>query len=172
MAVTATISTSVNGSFTSTADTAISGTPTYPFAIAASAAYSSGTGAGQVDRVYAKTLTLAASATADLDLAGSLVDIYGATITIAKLKAVFVQAAAANTNNVQVTRPASNGVPWLMAAGDGIALRPGAWVCWGSGTTDASGVAVTAGTGDLITFTNSAGSTSVTYTVVLLGTSA
>lgn len=169
MAVSANVSMSVSGSQTSTADL---GDATYPYSKSFGASYSSGTGAGQVDRVYTKTTTLGASGTGDIDLAGSLTDVFGATITFARIKSVQVTAAAANTNNVQVTRPASNGVPIFMAAGDGIALRPGAAFSWASGTADATGVAVTAGTGDLLTFTNSAGTTSVTYTVVITGCSA
>ena len=170
MAVTANISASVSGSQTSALDL---GTITFPFSSTASTAFTtSGTGAGQVDTVFTDTRTLSASATEDLDLAGSLTGALGATLTFARIKAIYVKASASNTNNVQVTRPASNGVPWLMAAGDGIALRPGAFMIWGSGSADATGVAVTAGTGDLITFTNSAGTTSVDYTVVILGCSA
>lgn len=169
MAVSATVSQSVSGSHTGTADL---GTPTFPFSTSASVAYSTGTGAGQVDLVFADSRTLAASGTEDLDLAGVLTDVYGATITFARIKAIHISAAAGNTNNVQVTRPASNGTPWLMAAGDGIALRPGAAFTWSSGSADATGVAVTASTGDLITITNSAGTTGVTYTIAILGCSA
>lgn len=169
MAVTATVSMGVTGSQTATADL---GPVTYPYASSFGASYQSGTGAGQVDRVYTKTNTLAASGTANIDLAGSVTDPFGNTLTFARIKSIYVKAADANTNNVQVTRPASNGVPWLMAAGDGIALRPGAAISWASGIADATGVAVTAGTGDLITFTNSAGTTGVTYTVVITGCSA
>jgi hypothetical protein len=170
MAVTANIAASVSGSQTSALDL---GTITFPFSASASTSFStSGTGAGQVDMVFTDTRTLSASATEDLDLAGSLTGALGTTLTFARIKAIYVKAAAGNTNNVQVTRPASNGVPWLLAAGDGIALRPGAFVLWGSGSTDASGVAVTAGTGDLVTFTNSGGTTGVDYTVVILGCSA
>lgn len=169
MAVTANLSIGVSGSQTSALDL---GTATFPFATSFGAAYSTGTGAGQVDRVFTDTRTLAASGTEDLDLAGVLADAYGNTLTFARIKAVYVSAATGNTNSVQVTRPASNGVPWLMAAGDGIALRPGAAAAWMSGTADATGVVVTASTGDLITITNSAGTTGVTYTVVILGCSA
>ena len=148
------------------------GTVSYPFSSTASVSYASGVGAGQVDICFTDTRTLSASATEDLDLAGSLTGAFGTTLTFARIKAIQVSAAAGNTNNVQVTRPASNGVPWLMAAGDGIALRPGAAFTWASGSADATGVVVTDATGDLITFTNSAGTTSVTYTVVILGCSA
>lgn len=131
---------------------------------------SDGTGADQADRIFHDTRTLSASATEDLDLAGVLADALGTTLTFARVKAVIVSAAEANTNNVQVTRPASNGVPLFLAASDGIAVRPGGVFAWIA--PDATAVAVTAGTGDLLTFTNSAGSTSVTYSVVIVGASA
>lgn len=129
-----------------------------------------GTGANQADKIYSVEATLAASATHDRDLAGSLTDALGAALTFVRIKVVYVKADSANTNSVQVTRPAANGVPLFMAAGDGIALRPGAafmWMC-----ADATGVAVTAGTGDLLTFTNSAAGTGVTYRLVIIGASA
>ena len=169
MAVTATVAQGVTGSQTSALDL---GTVTFPFSAAAGVSYSSGTAAGQCDMVFTDTRTLSASGTEDIDLAGSLTGALGNTLTFARIKAVHVSAASGNTNSVQVTRPASNGVPWLMAAGDGIALRPGAAVTWASGTGDSTGVAVTAGTGDLITITNSAGTTGVTYNIVVLGCSA
>lgn len=130
----------------------------------------SGTGASQANMMWHDQRTLAASATEDLDLAGSLTNGFGATQTFARVKLILVSAAAANTNNVQVTRPASNGVPLFLAAGDGLAVRPGGVFLLAA--TDSTSVAVTAGTGDLITFTNSAGSTSVTYDVVIIGASA
>lgn len=129
--------------------------------------YSNGTGANQANMWWHDQRTLTASATEDLDMAGSLTSVFGTTITFTSIKGLFVYAASGNTNDVQVTRPASNGVPWLMAAGDGIALKPGAWVAWFD--PSANGAAVTGGTGDLITFTNSAGGTSVTYDVFILG---
>lgn len=166
MAVTATVNLSVSGRHSNPIDL---GTATLPFSLSASYALTDGTGAGQADRVFTDRRTLAPSATEDLDLAAVLTDAYGASLTFAKIKAVIVKADAANTNDVQVTRHATTGVPMFMAAGDGIALKPGYAFAWaGSGT----GVTVTASTGDLLTFTNSAAGTSVTYDVVIVGTSA
>lgn len=130
----------------------------------------SGTGANQADMMWHDTRTLSASATEDLDLAASLTGPLGGTLTFARIKMVLVTAASGNTNNVNVTRPASNGVPLFLAASDGIAVRPGGCFLWTA--SDSTGVAVTAGTGDLLTFTNSAGSTSVSYDVVIIGASA
>ena len=130
--------------------------------------FAHGTGANQANMLWHDQRLLNASDTESLDLAGALTSVFGATLTFTRLKALFIKAAAGNTNSGQVTRPASNGVPFLMAAGDGVALTPGAWVqfVW----PDANGIAVTAATGDLIAFTNSAGSTSITFDLVIIGT--
>lgn len=143
-------------------------TASMPVNFNAASVFTDGTGANQAKKIFTDTRTLSASATENLDLYGSLVDQFGTTINAAKLKAIVVTAASGNTNSVQVTRPASNGVPLFMAASDGIALTPGASFC--AVFPDANGIAVTASTGDLLTFTNSAGSTSVTYTVILIVT--
>lgn len=129
-----------------------------------------GTGADQADLIFHDQRTLAASGTEDLDLAGTLTDAFGATLTFARVKAVLVAAASGNTNDVQVTQPATDGVPLFLAASDGIAVRPGGLFLLAA--PDATGVVVTTGTGDLLTVTNSAGSTGVTYDVVVIGASA
>lgn len=131
------------------------------------ATLSNGTASGNASQMWHDRRTLTASATENLDLAASLVNAFGVTLTFARIKCVLVRASTGNTNDVQFTRPASNGVPLFMAAGDGIALGPGEWFVYFSPTT---GKAVTAATGDILTVTNSAGSTSVTYDVVIIGT--
>lgn len=163
--LTATISLEVNGRQVNALDL---GSEVNPFAKALSIALASGVGVNQADKVFADTRTLALSATEDLDLAGVLLDGFGQAITFAKLKAIFIVAAPGNTNDVVVTRPASNGVPLFLAGADGIAVKPGgafAWVAPGTGVT------VTPATGDLLTITNGAAGTPVTYDVILIGTS-
>lgn len=145
-------------------------TPIDPLSLTERIRLTSGTGAGAADMKWHDRRTLSASGTEDLDVAGSLTGAFGNTLTFARIKAVLVVASSANTNDVQVTRPASNGVPLFLAAGDGLAVKPGGLFLWVA--PDASGVAVTGGTGDKITVTNSAGSTSVTYDVVIVGASA
>lgn len=133
---------------------------------------SSGTAAGQADKVFADQRTLAASATEDLDLAGSLADAFGATITFVKVKALLVRAAVGNTNNVVVGAASSN--PWatLLNSTGTVTLRPGAGFLAWAGAADATGYGVTASTGDLLKIANSAAGTSVTYDVAVIGTSA
>lgn len=167
MALSTDLNVRLAGTLTSALDLS---TPTDALVKALHLVLTSGTGANQADMMWHDTRTLAASATEDLDLAGSLTGPLGGTLTFARIKMVLVTAASANTNNVNVTRPAANGVPLFLAASDGIAVRPGGGFLWAA--TDSTGVAVTAGTADLLTFTNSAGSTSVTYDVVFIGASA
>jgi hypothetical protein len=132
---------------------------------------SSGTGAGQADRVFSDQRTLSASANEDLDLAGVLTDSFGATITFARIKGLLVAASSGNTNNVVVGAAASN--PWtgLLTATGTVTLRPGAFFVAVAGTADATGYAVTAGTGDLLRVANSGAGTSVTYDIYVIGVS-
>lgn len=169
MALTTSLRVAINGKVTTTPDL---GSNTANRAIDVALSLTSGTGAGQADLMFADTRQLAASGTEDLDLAGVLTDSFGATLTFARLKAIVIQAASGNTNNVVVSRPASNGLVLFSAASDALPLRPGALFVWAAGIADATGLAVTAGTGDLLTITNSAGSTTVDYSVVIVGCSA
>jgi hypothetical protein len=129
-----------------------------------------GTGTNQADLIWHDQRTLAASATEDLDLAGVLVSSFGVTLTFARIKLVYLVAAAGNTNNVNLSRPATNGVPLFAAASDGLSVLPGGGFLWWA--PGATGVVVTAGTGDLLTATNSGAGTSVTYNIVIVGASA
>lgn len=166
MSLTSRLSIAVNGQQTNPLDL---GTVALPYADSLVLSLANGTGANQADRLFTDQRTLALSATEDLDLAAVLIDAFGASITFAKIKAIIVKAAAGNTNDVVVTRPAANGVPLFLAAADGIAVKPGGafvWCCPGTGIT------VTPATGDLLTITNGGAGTPVTYDVIVIGTSA
>lgn len=165
------LSTKIVAALTATLTDALDlSTASDPLAYTQRTTLTSGTAANQADMLWHDRRTLTASATEDLDLAGVLVNALGDTQTFARVKGFMVTAAAANTNNVQVTRPAANGVPLFIAAGDGVNVRPGGMLFMVA--PDATGYAVTAATGDLITVTNSGAGTSVTYDVVIIGASA
>jgi len=132
-----------------------------------------GTGAGAVDVLYQDTNTLAASGNIDIDLSGALARAIGGTAVFARVRGIYIAAAAGNTNNVVVGAAATN--QWITFLGTTtgtIILRPGAWVLAGVGSADTTGWAVTAGTGDLLRITNSAAGTTVDYTIVIVGASA
>lgn len=146
------------------------GTPTDAFTKTARIALANGTGAAMADLMFHDQRTVNASASEDLDLAGVLTSPLGGTQTYVELRALMITASSGNTNNVRLTRPASNGVPLFLAASDGIDIPPGGVFLWACGADGK--VTVTAGTGDLLTVANSGSGTSVTYDVVILGTSA
>lgn len=129
----------------------------------------SGTGSQQADRVYAKTITLAASATQNLDLSGALTDPIGGSAVFVKVKALAVRARAANTNGVIVGNVTNGFVGPFGAAAHQVTVPPGGMflVC----APDA-GWAVTAGTADLLRVANSGAGTDVTLDIVIVGTSA
>lgn len=148
------------------------GTGKAPQGLSRSMSLGSGTGAGKADKVFSDRRTLAASATDDLDLTGALLDAFGSTITFARIKGLVIAAAAGNTNNVVIGAAASN--PWatLLGATHSLTLRPGAFFAVGTELGDATGYAVTAGTGDVLRIANSAGGSSVTYDIHIIGASA
>jgi hypothetical protein len=126
-----------------------------------------GTGLNQADVIFSDTRSTAA--TDSLDMAGGgLLDNLGNTWAPARIKGIIVSAAAANVGNVLLRRPATNGVPFLTAAGDEIPIHPGGVaVIW---APSAAGYVVTAGTADLIDLVSSSGT--VTFDIYLIGASA
>lgn len=134
-------------------------------------ALATGTGAGQADRLYAATRTIAPSTNEDLDLAGVLTDEFGVVITFARVKALFVQAALANANNVVVGAAAATQWATLLNTTGTVTLRPDAGFMAWAGTTDATAYVVGAGTTDLLRVTNSGAGTSITYDIVIIGAS-
>lgn len=145
--------------------------PTAPLSFAQSFHLDSGTGASAADRLWMDSNTLAASASVDVDLAGSLSDALGSALTFARVKAMFLRAASGNANNVVIGGAASNQfVGPFGAATHTFAVKPGGFLGWIA--PDATGWPVTAGTGDLLKIANSGAGTSVTYDVVIIGASA
>lgn len=132
----------------------------------------SGTGAGQADRIWDDTRTLTASSNEDLDLNGAAIqDALGLNLAFVKIKGILVAAAATNVNNVVVGAAASNAfVGPFGAATHTVAVKPGG--LFAAACSDAAGWAVTAGTGDLLRIANGGAGTSVTYDIVIIGTSA
>jgi len=129
-----------------------------------------GTGAGQANVIYRATRTLTASATEDLDLSGTaLTDGLGAAVALTKAKAVVVHAAAANTNNV-IIGGGNTTFSLFVAASDAYAIKPGGtFVLTAPAAAGLTIVPVLGGATDLLTVTNSAGSTPVSYDVVVIG---
>jgi hypothetical protein len=127
-----------------------------------------GTGAYQATKRFTDTRTLAPSGTEDIDLSGVLIDGFGSTLLFTRIVAIIIEASSANTNLVNVSVPIANGfITPFAAASDTVKVRPGGFMALAA--PDATAYVVTAGTGDLLTITNSAAGTSVTYNLVILG---
>lgn len=162
--VTGEIAVSLNVTQVGTADL---GNPTVKAAISELFQFTAGNAAlGTADVMFKDTRTLAASGTENLDLAGVLVDAFGATATSAEIIAIYVKAAAANTNNVVIGN-VTNGFVGPLGATGTYTVSPGDFFL----ATSRAGWAVTAATGDLLKITNSAAGTPVTYDVVIIGRS-
>ncbi|MBA4092400.1 MAG: hypothetical protein C0494_17660 [Sphingobium sp.] len=130
-------------------------------------AIADGVGAGQANQMWADNRTIAASTSENLDLAGSLANALGATLTFTSIKAILIIAAAANANNVVVGGAASNAFALFGDPTDTIAIRPGG--CLLITDFNANGYAVTAATGDILKVANSGSGTTVTYDIVIIG---
>lgn len=133
-------------------------------------ALTNGVTADKADLIWSDQRTLAASATEDLDLAGALADAFGATIAMAKVVAIYVEAAAGNTNNV-VIGAATNAIPLFGGTNGTFAVKPGG-VFLAAAPNGAGLLSVGAGSTDVLKVANSSSGTSVTYKIVVIGRSA
>lgn len=130
-----------------------------------------GTGASKADKIYTERVTLTASATETLDLAGSLVDALGAVCTFVAVKAIILVAAAGNTNDVVLGGAAATQfVGPLGDATDKVKVRPGGFLACIA--PDATGWQVGAGSSDNLKIANGGGTTSVTFDLIIIGASA
>lgn len=163
MALTSTISLRVQARQTGASDL---GTAAGSIDWSAAVDLTNGTGAGQANAMWSDRRTLTTGANEDLDLAGVLVSELGTTLTFTKIKAVIVKGATANTTNLTISRPASNGLAIFAAAGDAITVKPGGLFVHVDPSL--AGVTVTAATGDLLNIANSAGA-SATYDIIVIG---
>lgn len=148
---------------------ALAGTGIYTFVAEPDIVFVNGVAANKADTIFSDVRTLAASGSETLLLTASLKDQFGNVITFAKVKALLIKASAANTNNVVVGNAATHAFQGpLDAATDTLTIPPGGSVLL---LAPVNGWVVTASTNDNIKITNSAGTTGVTYDIVIIGTS-
>jgi hypothetical protein len=165
MTLTTNIRVDVQASVASAADLI---TGSVKVATVGSNALSDGTGANQADVIFCDTRSVATGATDDLDLnGGGLLDPFGVAFAPAKVKALYIKSAAANTTNLTIGNDALP-LP-VLSADDTITLQPGGvlLITWPA----AAGIAVGAGATDTLQIVNGAGATA-TYDIVIVGTSA
>lgn len=126
--------------------------------------FTPGSGSGQISVYWASQRTLTASSTETLDLT-ALTDSLGNTITFATIKAILIDAADANTNDVVVgAAAATQFVGPLGGTATTITNKPGAGFIIGSLT----GWTVDS-THKSLKIANSSSGTSVTYDIIIVG---
>lgn len=128
-----------------------------------------GTGATQADLMYTGNRVIGATTNDDIDLAGSLVDALGATLTFAKVKLIYLENPAANDGDLVLGGASTPFLGPFQDATDKIAIKPGGVLLIGSPVV--AGWAVTGGSADLFRVRNG-GSASRTIPIVIIGTSA
>lgn len=142
-----------------------------PLSMPYSTGWTTGVAAAQADKIYSATRIIPASSNDDLDLNGVLVDALGAVISLLRVKAIVVRAAAGNTNNLIMGGGASNPVTTILGGTTPtLTIRPGG--AFALIAPDAVGYAVTAATADILRFSNAGAGSSVTYDIVIIGASA
>lgn len=137
-----------------------------------------GTSDDQADLVYTKSGTLNAGQADSIDLAGSLTDDLGNSITFVTVKGIFL----VNTSTLDAELELGGGSDgagtnafdtWITASSaDGSeALRVPYGGFAGIGVPK-TGFAVTAATGDILRVENTDGANAATYSLIIVGTSA
>jgi hypothetical protein len=146
-------------------------TPVETFQDVFESTVASGTGLDQLDMIWHDQRTLAASTAENLDLAGSLVDVFGNTMTFARVKLIVIVAAVENGGLIQVGGAAANGLDNLFASlTDIIQVRAGgAFMVM---APDATGYVVTGGTADILKINNTDAGDPATYDIYIAGASA
>lgn len=166
MGLSATLQASIGYDLSGNADL---GTVQAKYAGHASRELPSGVAAGQVDKMFMDTRTIASASNEDLDLSGALVDPIGGTAVFAKIRGIVIKSKDANTTALTVKPAASNGfLGPFGAATHTMAIQPGGTLALYAPVT---GWTVTAGTGDLINIANAAGA-AASYDIIIVGSSA
>ncbi len=131
--------------------------------------FTDGAGANKVHQCWSSLArSINASSSETLDLSGSLTDAFANSITFTKVKAILVAAAATNVNDVVVGGVGANG--WVSPFGstsDKVNVKPGGMLLLVA--PDANGLAVTAGTADLLKVANGSSGSAVAYDIMIIG---
>lgn len=126
-----------------------------------------GTGADQGNAVYIDDFSIAASASMDIDLAGSLTDAHGNALVFTAIKEILLIADLTNVNDVIYGNGTNPFVGPLSAGTATITLKPGNRLNFTN--YSAAGWALTGGASDVIKLANSSSGSAVTGTIVIIG---
>lgn len=136
-----------------------------------SVTFTDGSGANQANKWHYSYRTLSATTGENLDLAGSITDVFGATLTLSAVKSIvaiidYGSGSYDGTKTLQFSAGSSNGMTTLPLSGTSPVLTFDKQLMLFVGT--AAGWAVTAGSADTIRFYNP-GASSVSYALWIQG---
>jgi len=170
MAITVTGSLQVTISLTSAKSFDLS-TPSDVLTSSRKTTITSGTGANQVDQVFHDIRSLASGANEELDLAGSLTNAMGETITFDMVRAIMIYNPDTASTLIIGGAAANAWEPWAGAAGDKLVVRPGGRIYMEA--PDANGLDVTAATADKLKIEHGAESSiAIAYEIIIAGAQA
>lgn len=128
-------------------------------------------GAGQANRSYFGTRSLAGAASESLDVRGVLADSFANTLNFANIKLIAVKVTNTSDTGVDLRLgpAAANGFGigpiWNAASAYSVCPEGGIWFWFDPYT----GAPATAGTADIMTAANAHGSTTITYRILIIG---
>ncbi len=141
-----------------------------PLVLEESITVSFGTADGKMNEMWHDQRTLALSTSEDLDLFGTLENIFGDIVNFAVVDAIFVKNTSVNSCVLEVGPPAANGFgvgvggAWKAASDANILQKDAAIML----LAPPAGWAVTAGTGDLLTINNTTAEEAL-YEIAIIG---
>ena len=137
-----------------------------PLSFEARTDFSDGSGPAQARQVFSDHRTLAASASEELNLnSGALVDAFGVAIALTQIKALVIQADAANTNSVVVGAAGSDPIVSILNSTGTVTLPPGACAAF----LIPSGATITPSTAMNLQVANGGSGTGVGYKIMVIG---
>jgi len=172
MAVTLTLDAQVkvSGTYTSTND--VGGSVIMPVSVSTTVSFTSGTGANNADQLWQdQNAALGTSATDAIALSPAIASgaPFGIALTMVEMKGIYLRSATANTDNIELGGN-TNAVPLFGAVADFMYLPEGGVFLWASPPD--GGITVTNTTGEFLDVTNSSGSVTASYDIIVWGASA
>lgn len=159
------MSLTLTGMYKNETDALTYGVPSNELSISENDTMSTGTSANQSDLRYHISTTRATGGTDTYDVYGTLTDVFGDTLSMAVVTAVFVKN---NTSSTGADLTLGGTLDIFSDASDIMVLEPEGIIFWYS---PVDGAAVSAGTTDSLTLTNASGTT-ISYDLVIIGRSA
>ena len=133
--------------------------------------FTEGTAVNKIDRFYSDSFSIAANTASNIDLAGSLTHVFGATVAAARLKFLAIRHKTASADDVSQIGGHATAALLLMGSVEGLDTDQPYWFLRQGGmfmvtAPDATAYVVNAGTEDILRIYNDA-SASVDYDLVI-----